>query len=150
MRPISIFADAAMTVPAPSSAREKNDRLINRAWGVAVLSGTLTIAVGLFALAGKSLLPGFNGGAVIDGAVLCALGFGVYKRNRVAAILLPTVVLIGTIYALSQGTKTSPLQIIFAYFYFRGMLAVLAYHQQASKPNVLEVGEVGQQSLVVA
>lgn len=125
--------------------QERVDRAIKRAWIAALVCGGITLVVGLIAIGGMQLVPGFNGWVLLDSAILFGLAFGVYKRSRICAILLVAYGAFNEVYMISSGIdKPHPLRLIFIYFYFRGMVAVFAYHKQLSQQSVSVPADITQ------
>jgi S1-C subfamily serine protease/Tfp pilus assembly protein PilF len=114
------------------SSEQKEEKAIQRAWFAALVCGGATLTFALFALGGRQLVPGLNAYAIIDAATLFGLGFGVYKRSRICAVLLLAYTAGSEIWIISSGAavKPSPLRLIFIYFYLRGMLAIFAHHRR--------------------
>jgi S1-C subfamily serine protease len=127
------------------SPQEKIDRAIQRAWIAALVCGGITLVVGLIAIGGTQLVPGYNGGIVLDALILFGLAFGVYKRSRICATLLVGYAAFNEVYIIITGIDKSPgLRVIFIYFYFRGMLATFAYQKQCAKPSISVTADVTQ------
>lgn len=119
------------------SPQEKIDRAIQRAWIAALVCGGITLVVGLIAIGGTQLVPGFNGAIVLDAVILLGLAFGVYKRSRICATLLVGYAAFNEVYMISIGMDKSPaLRLIFIYFYVRGMFATFADHKQPSPEGI--------------
>ena len=111
------------------SSQEKIDRAIKSASIAALVCGGVTLVVGLIAIGGTQLVPGFGGGILLDAVILFGLAFGVYKRSRICAALLVGYGTFNEVYMISSGIdKSSALRLIFIYFYIRGMFATFAYH----------------------
>ena len=102
---------------------------IKRAWIAAVVSGSVTMVFALIAIGGTELVPGVNGWALSDVAILFGLAFGIYKRSRTCAVLITVYAIFNEIYLLSAGTLHTGLQLVFIYFYVRAIFATFAYQR---------------------
>lgn len=136
-----------MKMEAQPDPAQKIDHAIKRAWMVAIFTATITMLVGVMAIAGARPVASLDGTALIDAAILYGLAFGIYKRSRICAVGLILYVVIAAGLAVNQGTKVSPLQVIFAYFYCRGLLAIFTYHKQLSSRSTPPVQDTPKDSL---
>ncbi|NCN09310.1 MAG: hypothetical protein GW938_05645 [Leptospira sp.] len=74
---------------------------------------------------------GFDAWGLIDVAILAALTYGVYKRNRYSALSLLLYFIIGKIVSFNtnSGFYGILFGIIFSYFYFQGVRACFHLHK---------------------
>jgi uncharacterized membrane protein YccC len=104
-------------------------RSIQLGWGGAALSAiaTLVFAFILSSVADTPLIVW----AVASAAVTGALGYGVYRRSRRAAVTLLVLFLISRVwFYLQTGSLGSPLlSIIFLYCFVEGVRGTFAHHR---------------------
>ncbi len=104
-------------------------RSIRLGWGGAALSATATLLF-TFIISSVADTP-LIVWAVSSAVVTAALGFGVYRRSRSAAVTLLVLFLISRIwYYLQTGSLGSPLlSIIFLYCFIEGVRGTFAHHR---------------------
>jgi len=115
----------------------KITRSIRLGWGGAALSAIATL---LFTFIFSSVArPPLIVWAVASALITAALGYGVYRRSRAAAVTLLVLFLVSRVwYYLQTGSLGSPLlSIIFLYCFVEGVRGTFAHH------NALTVGTVG-------
>jgi hypothetical protein len=104
-------------------------RSIQLGWGGAALSAiaTLVFTFIMSSAAGTPLIVW----AVASAAVTGALGYGVYRRSRRAAVTLLVLFLISRVwFYLQTGSLGSPLlSIIFLYCFAEGVRGTFAHHR---------------------
>jgi len=61
---------------------------IKLAWQAGIISGTLTLIFVLLSLAGYDFTGFINASALIDVCLMFGLSFGIYKKSRIAAVLM--------------------------------------------------------------
>ncbi|MFT5352883.1 MAG: hypothetical protein ACI9KE_000080 [Polyangiales bacterium] len=136
-------------VSLPENAKAACKQAAQLAWFIAGMTG---IAVGL-SLAGVGLVQamGFDFWSLIDVTIFAALGFGVYKHSRVAAVLLLIFYglerVLGMVLAVEAGeTPTSGIvfTLIFGAAFFgaiRGAFALARMRAETgSAPNPGDAG----------
>lgn len=67
----------------------------------------------------------------VDMVLMLALTYGVYKKHRASAVTLFVYYVVGKIYIwiFSGAIIGLPIAAVFAYFFFRGIQGVFAYHR---------------------
>ena len=128
------------TASTPASDRALTAKAMDAQWKKAIrnaciagtISGVLTLLVTLIAVAGVHI-PGsdFDVWNLLDVFLIFALTFGIYKKNRVCAVLM-LVYFVGNsvlIWYESGSLSGFPTAILFGYFFFQGILGTFAYHR---------------------
>ncbi|MEZ4590399.1 MAG: hypothetical protein R3D55_04560 [Chloroflexota bacterium] len=71
----------------------------------------------------------------VDMVLMLALTFGLYKKHRASAVTLFVYYVVGKIYVwIIYGVFLGvPIAAVFAYFFFRGIQGVFAYHRLTSE-----------------
>ena len=105
---------------------------IRNAWIVGTICGVLTLLVTLISAAGVDI-PGldFDLWNLLDVLLIFGLTFGIYKKNRVCAILI-FVYFVGSkvlIWKESGSVSGLPVAVIFGYYFLQGILGTFAYHR---------------------
>jgi|SRR5437667_12052668 len=119
------------TQPESSFALELQEKHVTRAWMAASISAGLALIFGALAAAGVLGMPGLDAWILVDAAILAALGYGVWKRSRVCALLLLIYGIVNEIYlALDETAHFSLLRLVFIYFYFRGTIQLFRDHRR--------------------
>ena len=113
--------------------QEKNDKAIKRAWIAAVFGGVITLLMVVLSLVGITIIKEVNAWELLDVVILIGFAYGIYRRSRICVTVLFCYSIFNEVYMVSSGFMPSPLRIIFLYFYFRGMLAIFAYHKELSR-----------------
>jgi len=111
-------------------------RSIRLGWGGAAVSAIITL---LFTFIVSSVAPSaLILWAVTSALVTGALGYGVYRRSRAAAVALLVLFLVSRIwYYLEAGSLGSPLlSIIFLYCFVEGVRGTFAHHKAGSASTV--------------
>lgn len=105
---------------------------IKGAWVIGFLSAGVTLLVTVLAVSGVSILAemGFDWWALLDVAILVGLSIGVYRKSRIAAVLLLTYFVASKIYmwATLGSVRGVPLALAFGYFFVQGIRGTFAYH----------------------
>jgi serine/threonine-protein kinase len=131
---IGVFAYNA-TRKAPSSGPQFRslglpEKHITRAWIAASIQAGLMLIVEVLAAAGVLAAPRFDAWILLDVAILTALAYGVWRRSRVCALLLPAYSILNEVYLGFQDTAHfSILRLIFIYFYLRGTIQLFREHR---------------------
>jgi hypothetical protein len=112
---------------------QKAEKAIKSAWIAAVISGSITLFVAVLALVGVRLFN-FTAWVLIDVVLIFGLAYGIYRKNRVCAVIMFIYFIISKIYMLVTvgGLAGLPLAILFAYFFFQGIRGTFAYHKLKS------------------
>ena len=129
--------EAATAIPSSDKASlgEKLDRRwkkqIRNACIAGIIIGVLTLFVTLVFTFGVHI-PGLDVDLwyLVDVVVIFALTFGVYKKNRVCAVLM-FVYFVGSkvlMWVESGNVSGLPTAALFGYFFFQGILGTFAYH----------------------
>lgn len=108
---------------------------IKNAWVAAIISGCLTLVFTLIAVAGAEILQ-LNAWNFIDVGLIFGLAFGLYKRSRACAVVLLVYFVLGKIMFIIETGNISGiiLSIVFAYFYYQGIVGTFAYHKLTKHP----------------
>lgn len=109
---------------------EQANAAIRTAWKMSLVSIGVTIALTLVYASGGSLAD-IDWWNWIDIVLMLALTFGVYKKHRASAVTLFAYYVVSKIYVwIIYGVFLGvPIAAIFAYFFFRGVQGVIAYHR---------------------
>lgn len=113
---------------------EQANAAIRTAWKMSLVSIGVTIALTLVYASGGSLAD-VDWWNWLDIALMLALTFGVYKKHRASAVTLFAYYVVSKIYVwIIYGVLLGvPIAAIFAYFFFRGIQGVIAYHRLTSE-----------------
>lgn len=119
-----------------TSPKRHIDRDIKIAWVLATLVGAGWLVIILF---GRGFLLKFvppnlqslSLWDLINVPIIWALGFGVYKRSRVFALLLTTFAALAVVGEIVERKSGSPVgaSIFYLFFFIRGTIAVFRYHK---------------------
>lgn len=111
---------------------------IKQAWVAGVISGTITLLVIILSVMGLDL--GFSLFALIDVALIFLLSFGIYKKNRIAAVLLLVYYLINqAVRIVGSGSGSSIVLVaVFTYFFIQGVRGTFLYHKMKDTPAELD------------
>jgi len=94
-----------------------------------------TISAGL-TLVFSITLPSYDAWNFIDVAILAGLAYGVWRRNRVCAVLLLLYGIANeVILAFDETARFSLLCVVFIYFYFRGAIQIFRNHRNGTVPE---------------
>ncbi|NKQ34117.1 MAG: hypothetical protein HF973_00705 [Chloroflexi bacterium] len=116
---------------------EDAEKGIKQAWIAGVISGTITLVVVILSVVGLDL--GFSVFALIDVALIFLLSFGIYKKNRIAAVLLLAYYLINQAIRIAGGNTGGIVMVaIFTYFFIQGVRGTFAYHKMKNIPAELD------------
>jgi hypothetical protein len=103
---------------------------IKGAWVAGIISGCMTLLVTLLAVAGVPIL-GADAWYFIDVVFLFGLTFGIYRKSRTCAVVMLVYFVVSKIITMMETGKPSGLLmgLLFAYFYFQGVVGTFAYHR---------------------
>lgn len=103
---------------------------IRNAWIAGLVSGSITLVVTLFAIAGMSVL-GYSAAELIDVALVFGLTFGIYKKSRTCAVLMFVYFVFSKIVLMTEMRSASPMIVglVFLYFYAMGVVGTFQYHR---------------------
>ena len=114
----------------PTYRLKEAEAQIKLAWQAGIVSGTLTLILVLLSLAGYDFTGLIDASALIDVCLRFGLSFGIYKKSRIAAVLMLVY------FALCQAwiiieTKTFPGLIpgIFIILFLRGVQGTFTYRK---------------------
>ena len=112
---------------------EQANTAIRIAWKMSLISIGVTIALTFVYASGGSLAQ-VDWWNWVDIVLMLALTYGVYKKHRASAVTLFVYYVVGKIYIwiFSGAIIGLPVAAIFAYFFFRGIQGVFAYHRLQS------------------
>ncbi len=118
--------------PVPDSILKN----IRNAWIAGLISASITLIFVLLAISGKVYL-GFSEWEFFDVALLLGLAFGIYKKNRVCAVLMCLYFIAAKIVIFYETGHVSGILMgsLFIYFYVQGARATFAYHKHLSSDN---------------
>ncbi|HEY1287767.1 MAG TPA: hypothetical protein VGF58_05525 [Burkholderiales bacterium] len=104
---------------------------IKGAWIAGLISGSLTLVVTFFAMAGMSVL-GYSAVELIDVVLVFGLTFGIYKKSRTCAVLMLVYFVISKAFLMMEMRSASPMIVglIFMYFYTMGVVGTFQYHRR--------------------
>ena len=104
------------------------------AWKMSLVSIGVTIALTLVYASGGTFAQ-VDWWNWVDIVLMLALTYGVYKKHRASAVTLFVYYVVGKIYIwiFSGAIIGLPIAAIFAYFFFRGIQGVFAYHRLTSE-----------------
>ena len=127
---------AAIPSSDKASAGEAQDmkwmKSIRNAWIVGTICGVLTLLVTLISAAGVDI-PGldFDLWNLLDVLLIFGLIFGIYKKNRVCAILIFVYFVRSKVLIWKESASVSGLSVavIFGYYFLQGILGTFAYHR---------------------
>lgn len=111
---------------------EQANASIRIAWKMALVSIFITIMLTLVYASGGSFAQ-VDWWNWLDIVLMLALAYGVFKKNRASAVTLFVYYVVGKIYVwIVYGVFLGiPIAAVFAYFFFRGIQGVFAYHRLA-------------------
>ncbi|MEG4589189.1 hypothetical protein QUA54_28815 [Microcoleus sp. MOSTC5] len=72
----------------PTYRLKEAEAQIKLAWQAGIISGTLTLIFVLLSLAGYNFMGLIDASALIDVCLMFGLSFGIYKKSRIAAVLM--------------------------------------------------------------
>ena len=136
--------DAAWQGQAPTAIHESDKaslgEKLDRTWKKQIrnaciagtIIGVLTVLVTLIFTFGVHI-PGLDVDLwyLVDAVVIFALTFGIYKKNRVCAVLMFVYFVAGKLLMWAESGNVSGLSMaaLFGYFFFQGILGTFAYHR---------------------
>lgn len=111
------------------------ERTIKTAWIV----GLIFAAFSLLAVFSNSLI-------LIDVAIISALSIGIYKRNKACSIIMVLYTFVNIVFKIFLTMQPLAenyaigvvLNIVFLIFFFRGMRAIIVYHNLNQTPDSSE------------
>jgi hypothetical protein len=111
------------------------ERDIKRAWVLALILATGTLAISLFVVLARSTFYGISAWTLFDAALMYGLAIGVYRRSRVTIVLLICYLAESKLHLYWVTGKIGALisLAIFGYFFLTGALAIFEYHRQRPK-----------------
>jgi len=111
---------------------------IRNAWIAAVVSGCVTLAVILLSISGVVNLFGFSAWELIDVALVFGLAFGIYKKNRICAVVMLVYFIASKIFLISLTGKLTgvPMAVFFGYFFWQGVSGTFAYHKHRKSSSM--------------
>lgn len=123
--------------PAPADLMlpEEITKPIRNGWVAACVSGALTLLFATLAANGKAL-PGMSSMMFIDVVLILGLGFGIYRKSRVCAVLMLVYFIASKILMLMQGFNLVNIAfgVAFCIVYFQAARATFAYHAHLRAP----------------
>ena len=118
----------------PARRLKKAEQQIKNAWQAGIVSGTITLILVLCSVAGNNVLNGFiNASALIDVCLISGLSFGIFKKSRIAAVIMLVYFVSSQIWvAIALKRVPGLLAWIFVSFYAGGVQGTFTY-QKLSK-----------------
>jgi len=103
---------------------------IRNAWIAGLVTGSLTLVLALFAIAGTSVL-GYSAVELIDAGLIFGLTFGIYKKSRTCAVLMLVYFVASKILLMIEAQSASGIVmgLLFTYFYTLGVVGTFQYHK---------------------
>lgn len=114
-----------------SLLRTNADHIHRAALAAGVQAGLSLLCVALFWAGVFPPTEGLDGYTLIDAALLAALSYGVYRRSRVAIVILLALAIVGEVFALFVSLQLSIFRLFFLYFYARAALAIFEVRKSA-------------------
>lgn len=110
---------------------EEVESHIKNGWVAALVSMVMTLGMTVFAMFKADADVAMEALGFIDVGLIGLLAFGIYKRSRTAATLMLLYFVVSKILEMvAAGMPTGLLfGMLFAYFYFRAMVATFGYHR---------------------
>ena len=120
-------ADGQSFVDTPEQIAGK----IQNGWIAGLITAGGSMLFGLWQFFINQIPASFFGFVAVDALFVAALSFGVYRKSRVAAILLLVYYLLGRIGFYLEGGNLGGvfLQIIFLIFFYQAAQATLKWHR---------------------
>jgi serine/threonine-protein kinase len=122
----------AIEIPPKVSSKIKN------AYLAGIASGSLTL---LFVVISQFSGPiaNINGWGIIDVLLIFGLAYGIYRKSRTCAVILFVYFVSAKIYMVVSspaiGSGGLVLGVVFAYYYFQGILGTFEYRKLYSNPS---------------
>ena len=117
---------------------------IRCAWIAAVVSGSITLLASLAGMVLGDGVLGFSAWTLLDAALIFGLAFGIYRKNRVCAVIMLVYFIGSKILMLMEGYGSNAMAIglglLFLFFYTRGVIGTFSYHRQIKAPQYLTQG----------
>lgn len=113
---------------------KKANRKIVQAYTAAIFSGFITLCYTIIStVVGRSIL-GISIWNIIDVFFVFGLAFGIYKKNRACAVIIFIYFLLSKAIMFTRLTLPSIISstfvgLIFAYYYYQGIVGTYAYHR---------------------
>lgn len=123
--PATAVADPLEPVGMPQTV----ERDIRNGWIAAVVSGSVTLAFTVLAIAGTSLYE-FDAWGLADVGLVFAMAYGIYRRSRICALVLFLYFIQAKILLFAAGVSAAsiPLALVFLYYFGRAVLGTFRYH----------------------
>ena len=103
---------------------------IKRAWIAGVISGVVTLIFTLIVMRGTQI-PGVSAWTMVDVVLVFGLSYGIYRKNRVCAIVMLVYFAISKVYIMVVSGRVVGigLGLVFMYLFFKGIVGTLEYHR---------------------
>ncbi len=111
---------------------EAVNKHIKSAGAAALISGGITLILGIVSFATGSTMGFIDEWSIIDAFIILGLAFGIYKKSRFCASLMLIYFVVGKIITITttEALLGIPLALLFAYFFFKGAHATFVYHSR--------------------
>jgi hypothetical protein len=117
----------------PTYLLKEAEAQIKLAWQAGIISGTITLIFVLLSLAGYDFTGLINASALIDVCLMFGLSFGIYKKSRIAAVLMLVYFAFNQAWIIIEIKKIPGLiSWIFLILFLRGVQGTFTY-QKLSK-----------------
>ncbi|WP_291584006.1 hypothetical protein [Clostridium sp. UBA6640] len=106
-------------------------KYIYNAWTAAIACSLITLGGIIISVLGNSDL-GLSLYSLVDVVLLLGLGFGVYKKSRVCAVILFVCFTLNQLYTLSSGMSNGGgiiLSLALGRWFFQGIVGTIDYHK---------------------
>ena len=122
-----------------STCKEIAQSKIRRAWLAGLVVGIVTVGISLLEGTGYYVVVNVGYWGLVDAVIIFGLTFGIYKRNRIATILMLIFFVSGKILLLQEpelrylSTESTfyYVSLSLGYFFLQGIMGTFAYHKLA-------------------
>jgi|GEM_PF-516216 len=122
------------TPPLHGSKTRLPESKIKMAWSAAFLTAGGMTLLGVLSILGVKLPLALDWTLIIDALVIAGLGFGVYRKSRVCAVLLLVLFVSSKLLTFhdlgARSIAGIPVALAFAWFYWQGIAGTFAYHRE--------------------
>lgn len=103
---------------------------IKRAWIAGVFSGVVTLIFTLIVMSGTEI-RGISTWTLLDVCLVFGLSYGIYRKNRVCAIVMLVYFAISKVYIMVVSGRVVGIGfgLVFMYLFFKGIIGTLEYHR---------------------
>lgn len=115
-------------------------KAISYGFGSAAFVASVTAVVALLAIYLRKPIFGIDGFGLFDAVLFAIIGFGVYRKSRVAAVAGLVLYIVERFYMLASGsaTGTAGVSTVFVALYFvHGVRGTFAYRRLSSRQSAV-------------